>query len=107
MGQQTQGIQGTVTAGPIDALLSTTMYTWWNINFDSGVDGWVADNSLEEVVTTTLLGDINGDGIVNSVDWSIMNSKWLLADTLSDLNSDGIVNSIDFSIMNNNWLKTN
>ncbi len=56
--------------------------------------------------TTTLVGDINGDKIVNSVDWSIMNSKWFTSDTTSDLNRDGIVNTIDWSLMNVNWLKT-
>ncbi len=54
----------------------------------------------------TIVGDINNDGIVNSLDWSIMSSKWFSTDSASDLNKDGIVNSIDFSIMNNNWLKT-
>jgi hypothetical protein len=56
--------------------------------------------------TTTLVGDINKDGIVNSLDWSVMNSKWLTTDTNSDLNKDGIVNSIDYSLLNANWFKT-
>lgn len=53
-----------------------------------------------------LKGDLNKDGIVNSLDWSIMNSKWFTNDSVTDLNHDGIVNSLDFSIMNGNWLKT-
>jgi hypothetical protein len=53
-----------------------------------------------------ILGDLNGDGIVNSLDWSIMNSKWLTSDPQADINGDGIVNSLDWSIMNANWLKT-
>jgi hypothetical protein len=55
---------------------------------------------------TTLVGDINLDGIVNSLDWSTMNSKWGTSDTNSDINKDGIVNSIDFSMLNANWFKT-
>ncbi|OHA89223.1 MAG: hypothetical protein A3C70_00015 [Candidatus Zambryskibacteria bacterium RIFCSPHIGHO2_02_FULL_43_14] len=55
---------------------------------------------------STLKGDLNRDGIVNSLDWSIMNSKWFTSDSAADLNSDGIVNSLDFSIMNGNWLKS-
>ena len=51
-------------------------------------------------------GDFNGDGIVNSVDWSIMNTKWFTADAFLDINRDGLVNSIDFSILNLNWFKT-
>ena len=53
-----------------------------------------------------LKGDLNKDGIVNSLDWSLMNSKWFTNDATADLNSDGIVNSLDFSIMNSNWLKS-
>jgi hypothetical protein len=53
----------------------------------------------------TLVGDLNDDGIVNSLDWSYMNSKWFTSDATADLNHDGIVNSIDFSILNNNWQK--
>ncbi len=54
----------------------------------------------------TLKGDLNHDGIVNSLDWSIMNNKWFSNDTSADLNNDGIVNSLDFSIMNGNWSKS-
>lgn len=56
--------------------------------------------------SSTLKGDLNNDKIVNSLDWSLMNSKWFTSDSTADLNSDSIVNSLDFSIMNSNWLKT-
>jgi len=56
-------------------------------------------------VPVFLAGDINNDGIVNSLDWSIMRTKWFSADLVSDINKDGLVNSIDFSILNNNWMK--
>ena len=55
---------------------------------------------------STLAGDLNKDGIVNSLDWSIMNSKWFTSDATADLNHDGVVNSLDWSIMNSNWFKT-
>jgi hypothetical protein len=57
------------------------------------------------VTPPTVVGDLNNDGIVNSLDWSYMNSKWFTSDATADLNHDGIVNSIDFSILNNNWQK--
>ena len=53
-----------------------------------------------------LPGDINLDGTVNSLDWSIMNARWGTSDAAADLNHDGIVNSLDFSILNQNWGKT-
>ena len=55
---------------------------------------------------TPLAGDLNGDRVINSIDFSIMNGAWLTNNATSDLNKDGIVNSLDFSIMNGNWLKT-
>jgi hypothetical protein len=55
---------------------------------------------------TPLLGDLNLDHIVNSIDYSIMNSQWFTSNSQSDLNKDGIVNSLDYSIMNSNWFKT-
>ncbi len=49
------------------------------------------------------IGDINGDGAVNVVDFSILLSKWNTADIGADLNGDGIVNVVDFSILLSNW----
>ena len=48
-------------------------------------------------------GDINGDGSVNIVDFSIMLSKWNTSDPGADLNKDGAVNVVDFSILLSNW----
>lgn len=39
---QKQGAMGTVTEGSVIA----DGYTWWKINFDSGVDGWVAGDYI-------------------------------------------------------------
>jgi hypothetical protein len=55
---------------------------------------------------TPLRGDLNLDHLVNSIDWSLMNSKWFTSDANADLNHDGLVNSIDFSLLNANWFKT-
>ena len=32
-----------------------------------------------------------------------MNTVWFTADATADLNTDGIVNSLDFGLMNRNW----
>ncbi len=47
--------------------------------------------------------DINKDGKVNLVDFSIMLSFWNTANESADINSDGIVNLADFSILLFNW----
>ncbi len=49
------------------------------------------------------LGDINGDGSVNVIDFSILLSKWNTTDASADLNKDGIVNIVDFSVLLSNW----
>jgi hypothetical protein len=55
----------------------------------------------------TLIGDLNLDRIVNSLDYSLLKLRWLTSDPAADLNDDGIVNSIDYSLLKQNWLKTN
>ncbi|MDP3900934.1 MAG: hypothetical protein Q8Q38_01140 [bacterium] len=44
-------------------------------------------------------GDLNGDGRVNLVDFSIMLFWWQRANSCADQNGDGIVNITDFSIL--------
>ncbi len=191
LGSQLIGIQGTIIQGPTIA----DGYTWWSINYDTGVDGWSVENNIDllslvsgVIFTPTLegissingrnftitinnaatsiqqaqftalgnasnqvilpstitnlredryniyvksagylkaktvdtriassatvplpvlkAGDLNDDGIINSLDWSLMNSNWFTNNITSDINKDGIVNTIDFSWMNKNWLQT-
>jgi hypothetical protein len=40
------------------------------------------------------------------MDFSAMNLKWYLSDPVADLNKDGIVNALDFSLLNKNWQKS-
>ena len=51
-------------------------------------------------------GDLTQDGIVDSIDLSILVSNWNTADPDSDINNDGIVDSIDLSILVGNWGET-
>ena len=50
LGTQSSGSQGVTIGGPTVATLNGTSYTWWNVNFDSGTDGWVADIGLIAIV---------------------------------------------------------
>jgi len=47
--------------------------------------------------------DLNRDGKVNLVDFSILLFNWGTADPIADINSDGVVNLTDFSILLFNW----
>ena len=52
---------------------------------------------------TPTIGDFNADGIVNSIDLSLMITAWNTNNATYDLNRDGIVNSLDYVIMVRNW----
>jgi hypothetical protein len=51
-------------------------------------------------------GDINQDGIVDSIDLSLLVASWGSSAMAEDLNSDGIVDSVDLSILVSNWAAT-
>ncbi|MBI4093616.1 peptidoglycan-binding protein [Candidatus Kaiserbacteria bacterium] len=48
LGEQTRGALGTITSGPKIA----DGHTWWNINWDSGPDGWSVQDYLKKVIAT-------------------------------------------------------
>lgn len=52
-------------------------------------------------------GDFNHDGVVNSLDYSLLNSNWFKTTNISlyDLQADGIINSFDYAIFKSNWGK--
>ena len=49
LGTQATGVLGTVMAGPI----VQGRYNWWQVNYDTGVDGWSVDTHLIKVVVVT------------------------------------------------------
>jgi GH25 family lysozyme M1 (1,4-beta-N-acetylmuramidase) len=53
LGTQSSGSLGVTIGGPTIATLNGTQYTWWNINFDTGVDGWVATVGFNAVTPAT------------------------------------------------------
>jgi hypothetical protein len=53
--------------------------------------------------SATRSADLNRDGKVNLVDFSILLSKWQTDDEVADINADGNVNIADFSIMLFQW----
>lgn len=64
----------------------------------------VWSNSASLTFPQVLAGNLNNtDNTINTLDWSVMNSKWRTADAVADINGDGIVNTIDWGFMNKNW----
>lgn len=109
-----QKAQFTATADVSGGISLPTTVTLSAGNYDiyNKTDGYLrvkkAGTALASNTTVTLpafkAGDLNNDGIVNSLDWSSMNSKWFTNDTVTDINQDGVTNTIDFSWLNRNWL---
>jgi len=63
---------------------------------------WPPDTELD--FGETKVGNLNDeDDVINSLDWSVMNSRWGTADEVADINEDGVVNTLDWSLMNQNW----
>jgi hypothetical protein len=61
-------------------------------------------NSPTAIALAQLLaGDFNNDNIVNSLDYSLMNTHWLQNYATADINGDGLVNSLDYAIFKNNF----
>jgi endoglucanase len=53
-----------------------------------------------------IVGDINGDGVVNVFDLSILLSDWSTSTAAADLNHDGTVNVFDLSVLLSHWGQT-
>ena len=52
-----------------------------------------------------LVGDINGDGIVNILDYTLLSNAFGTNNLSADLNKDGIVNIVDYTLLSNNFGK--
>ena len=51
-------------------------------------------------------GDLTSDGIVNAVDYtSVFLQAFLSTNQTVDLDGSGLVNNLDFSIMRRNWFQ--
>jgi hypothetical protein len=72
----------------------------------------LANNRLANSTTTikvTIPGDVNGDGVVNILDVTIIALNWLKpvppGPANADVNGDGVINILDVTQMSLNWLK--
>jgi uncharacterized protein (TIGR03790 family) len=65
-----------------------------------------ADHTIAATFVQPLPGDFNLDRIVNTLDFSLLSSKWNQVYSPYDLVLDGIINSLDFAVMSGNWGRT-
>jgi hypothetical protein len=53
--------------------------------------------------TSSIPGDINGDGVVNAGDLAGLLGAWGATSGPADINGDGIVDATDLAILVSNW----
>lgn len=90
---------GSVTSGFHSAKASFTLPPTSKSGFGKSVSFFVGN----QLPTGSASADLNGDGKINLVDFSIFLISWNTHDVFSDFNQDGTVNLADFSIMLFNW----
>ena len=73
---------------------------FWFIGELYGPDGWQTEIGSFRV---ELVGDINGDGLVDGADLSSLLSAWGTDDPDSDLDGSGIVGGEDLALLLSNW----
>jgi hypothetical protein len=68
------------------------------------VEAGVDDLKITNVdCTANIVGDMNGDGVVNSADLGILLSSWGTSNPLADLDGNGTVDSADLGILLSAW----
>lgn len=88
-----------IAAGTYDIIASSTSYL---ARKTTGVN--LTSNNATPITLLRLLGgDLDNSNRIGSGDWSLMSPAWGTNDALADINDDGLVNSLDFGIMNKNW----
>lgn len=65
----------------------------------------LSSNQTFTFTNKLLVGDLNNDNIINSLDWSSMSGVWFTNSPSNDLNEDGIVNSLDRALLIRNWFR--
>jgi uncharacterized protein (DUF2141 family) len=68
------------------------------------VEAGVDDLKITNVdCTANIVGDMNGDGVVDSADLGILLSSWGTSNALADLDGNGTVDSADLGILLSAW----
>lgn len=95
------------SAGDADLAGSYGLSDGGEAQLQFGLPIYALSTPITVPMLTTLIGDVNGDHIVNAQDLALVSSSWLATGTnAADVNSDGIVNSQDLALVSSNWLAT-
>ena len=66
LGTQDAGSQGIVVSGPQVASLQGTSYSWWQINWDDGPDGWSIESGLTAIVPSPTITSVTPSPVIGS-----------------------------------------
>ena len=86
-----------------DTTDTSTNYLWQCLGSNGGTTASCSLPITPIAPSTPTIGDFNNDGMVNSIDLSLMITAWNTNNTTYDLNRDGRVNSLDYVVMVRNW----
>ncbi len=86
-----------------DVADTSTNYLWSCLGSNGGTTASCSLPITSVTPPTPTTGDFNNDGLVNSIDLSLMITAWNTNNTIYDLNRDGRVNSLDYVNMVRNW----
>lgn len=71
LGTQSLGSLGTVVNGPVSA----DGYIWWQVNYDTGADGWSVEDYLQKITTTAIPLPSPSSSIGNTFSLDLENSS--------------------------------
>lgn len=100
----TQVYSGTALTYADTGLSAGTSYSYSVVAYDAKGNTSSA-TTISAASKTQVVGDANGDDVVNIYDLSTLLTKWNTSDATCDLNKDSIVNVYDLSILLTNWTK--
>jgi len=89
--------------GPLPAPLSPVPGDLTSNGVVDGFDLSQVTQNLNKVVAPGTSGDADGNGVVNQLDLAFVSMR--LGTSFGDLNGDGEVGSLDFTIIANNWFR--
>ena len=93
------------TAYPFDGMLDD-FAVWDRALSDAEILDIFGGADIMDGGSTTLEGDMNGDGVVNSADLDLVRGSWgatVEPGSSGDGNGDGFVNSVDLDLVRANW----
>lgn len=81
---------------------SKILYAWAK-DQAGNVSSSKSATTIVTLLAAPIVGDLNGDRAVNSLDYALLLSVWGQNYPAYDLNHDGSVNSLDYTIMLLHW----